>query len=104
MVKGSELFTPPKYASILPGITRDSVIAVAADLGYKVTETDIARNTLYNADEAFFTGTAAEITPIRQIDGIEIGKPGPVTKKIQERFFAIAKGKDAKYEKWLYRV
>jgi branched-chain amino acid aminotransferase len=104
MVKDSELYTPPKYASILPGITRDTVIRVACDIGYKVYETDIARNTLYNADEAFFTGTAAEITPIRQIDGIEIGKPGPVTKAIQDKFFSIVKGKDKKYEKWLYRV
>jgi branched-chain amino acid aminotransferase len=104
MVKDSELYTPPRYASILPGITRSSVIKIACSLGYNVYEMDLARSMLYGADEAFFTGTAAEITPIRQIDGIEIGKPGPVTKAIQEKFFDIAKGKDKRYKDWLYYV
>ncbi|MCK4491546.1 MAG: hypothetical protein KAU03_02910, partial [Candidatus Altiarchaeales archaeon] len=64
-------------------------------------KTDIARDMLYNADEAFYTGTAAEITPIREIDGIEIGEPGPVTKKIQGKFFDTVKGRDPKYEHWV---
>jgi branched-chain amino acid aminotransferase len=101
MVKNSELLTPPEHASILPGLTRNSVMRIGKDLGYGIRETDIARNMLYNADEAFFTGTAAEITPIRLIDGIELGPPGPVTKRIQQKFFDIVKGKDKEYGGWL---
>jgi len=101
MVKDSEILTPPDHASLLLGITRDSVIKIASDLGYSVKKVDIVRDMLYNADEAFYTGTAAEITPIREIDGIEIGKPGPITRGIQERFFEIVKGKDKRYEYWL---
>ncbi|HIE34286.1 MAG TPA: branched-chain amino acid transaminase, partial [Candidatus Altiarchaeales archaeon] len=89
IVKNSKIYTPQAHASILPGITRDSVIRIATDFGINVIETDIVRSMLYNADEAFFTGTAAEITPIRQIDGIVIGRPGPITKKIQAKFFDI---------------
>jgi len=101
IVKNSKIYTPQAHASILPGITRDSVIRIATDFGINVIETDIVRSMLYNADEAFFTGTAAEITPIRQIDGIVIGRPGPITKKIQAKFFDIVKGKDSKYKEWL---
>ena len=101
MVKDGILYTPPLYASNLPGITRDSAMTIAKDLGYTVKETDMTRGMLYTADEAFFTGTAAEITPIRNVDGREIGKPGPMTKAIQDTFFAAIKGKDRKYEKWL---
>lgn len=101
MIKDSIIYTPPEHASILPGITRDSVMKISAELGYEVKKTDISRDMLYNADDAFFTGTAAEITPIRKIDGIEIGKPGPITRKIQDKFFDIVKGKDKKYEHWL---
>lgn len=104
MVKDSVLYTTPPHASILPGITRDSVMRIACDFGYDVRETDISRNMLYNADEAFYTGTAAEITPIRQIDGMELGPPGPVTKKIQRKFFDTVKGKDPQYGEWLYYV
>jgi len=101
IVKNSKIYTPPAHASILPGITKDSVIRIATDFDINVIETDIVRSMLYNADEAFFTGTAAEITPIREIDGIVIGKPGPITKKIQAKFFDIVKGKDSKYMEWL---
>ena len=101
MVKNGELYTPPLYASILEGITRDSVMTLAGDLGIKVHETDIDRGNLYLADEVFFTGTAAEVTPIREIDGITIGEPGPITKRIQDAFFKAAKGEDRKHEKWL---
>ena len=101
MVKDGILYTPPLYASNLPGITRDSAMTIAKDLGYTVKETDMTRGMLYTADEAFFSGTAAEITPIRNVDGREIGKPGPVTKAIQDKFFAAVKGQDRKYEKWL---
>jgi branched-chain amino acid aminotransferase len=101
MAKKGILYTPPEHASILPGITRESVMEIAADLGYTIKETDITRGTLYLADEVFFTGTAAEITPVREIDGRTIGKPGPITQKIQNKFFEAAKGKDKKYAKWL---
>lgn len=101
MVKKGIIYTPPEHASILTGITRDSVMEIACGLGYTIKETDITRGTLYLADEVFFTGTAAEITPVREIDGRTIGRPGPVTKKIQEKFFEIVKGQDIKYENWL---
>ena len=101
MVKDGILCTPPEHASLLMGITRASVIEIAKSLGIDVVECDMDRGMLYTADEVFFTGTAAEVTPIREIDGHVIGKPGPITVKIQDRFFQIAQGKDKKYEKWL---
>lgn len=101
VVKDGIVYTPPEYASILPGITRDSVIKILKDMNYEVKETDITRGFLYLAEEAFFTGTAAEITPIREIDDREIGKPGIITKKVQERFFDIVKGREKKYEGWM---
>ncbi len=101
VVKDGIVYTPPEYASILPGITRDSVIKILKDMNYEVKETDITRGFLYLADEAFFTGTAAEITPIREIDDREIGNPGIITKKVQERFFDIVKGREKKYEGWM---
>ena len=81
----------PTTASCLPGITRDTVIRLARGMDFEVREIDVVRTDLYNADEVFFTGTAAEITPIRSVDDHEIG-PGPVTKKIQTEFFAITSG------------
>lgn len=101
MIKSGKIFTPPEHASILVGITRDTAITIARDLGYDVVETDITRGQLYLADELFFTGTAAEITPIREVDGIEIEKPWPITKAIQEKFYATIKGKDQNYKDWL---
>lgn len=101
LVKDGVLYTPPEHASILKGITRDSIITIARDMGYTVVETDTTRASLYAADEVFFTGTAAELTPIREIDGYKIGKPGRITKKIQDKFFEITKGKDEKYITWL---
>ncbi len=101
MIKDGKIFTPPEHASILVGITRDTAITIARDLGYDVVETDITRGQLYLADELFFTGTAAEITPIREVDGIEIEKPWPITKAIQEKFYATIKGKDNKDKDWL---
>ncbi len=102
-VRGGILYTPPEHASLLMGITRDSVIKVAGSMSIEVVETDMDRGMLYTADEVFFTGTAAEVTPIREIDGHAIGKgkPGPVTKQIQEKFFEIVEGKDQEYGKWL---
>ena len=101
LVKDEVLYTPQIGASILPGITRDSVIAIARDLGYKLKEQFVPREFLYIADEAFLTGSAAEITPIRMIDKIPVGSGtrGPVTKRIQEQFFLVTQGED-KYQ-WL---
>jgi branched-chain amino acid aminotransferase len=101
LVKGGRLYTPPAHASILPGITRDSILQIAGDLDIPTFITDMDRGMLLTADEVFFTGTAAEVTPIREIDGVEIGEPGPVTKRLQEKFFKIVKGEDRKYEGWL---
>jgi branched-chain amino acid aminotransferase len=92
MVQDGVLSTPPTTASCLPGITRDTVVRVARGMGYEVREVDIVRSDLYHADEVFFTGTAAEITPIRSIDDHEIGA-GPITKRIQTEFFAITSGR-----------
>ena len=100
IVKDGTIYTPPEHASILKGITRDSIIVIARDMGYEVIETDITRGTMYLADEAFFTGTAVELTPIREIDGYKIGTPGPITKRIQGKFFDVIKGRDEKYKKW----
>jgi branched-chain amino acid aminotransferase len=94
MVNNGKLITPPLGSSVLPGITRDSVIQIARELGIEVIETTIQRASLYLADELFFTGTAAEVTPIRSVDRIQIGegKRGEITKKLQENFFAIIRG------------
>lgn len=94
IVNNGMLLTPPLGASILPGITRDSVVQIAKDLGIPVKETTIQRAALYLADELFFTGTAAEITPIRSVDRITIGagKRGEITKVLQDRFFEIIRG------------
>jgi branched-chain amino acid aminotransferase len=91
LVNNGKLITPPLGASILPGITRDSVIEIAKEMGIEILETSIQRSALYLADEVFFTGTAAEITPIRSIDRITIGsgKCGEITKKLQTEFFKI---------------
>jgi branched-chain amino acid aminotransferase len=97
VVNEGKLITPPLGASILPGITRDSVIKIAKELGIEVVETSIQRAALYLADEVFFTGTAAEITPIRSIDRITVGegKRGEVTKKLQDVFFDVIYGRTA---------
>lgn len=91
LVNNGKLITPPLGASILPGITRDSVIKIAREMGIDVIETTIQRAALYLADELFFTGTAAEITPIRSVDRITVGegKRGPITKALQDEFFKI---------------
>jgi branched-chain amino acid aminotransferase len=94
VVRNGVLYTPPLANSALSGITRDSVLTIARHLGYTVTEQAIPRELLYIADEVFFTGTAAEVSPIRSIDRIVIGdgKPGEITQKIADEFFAIANG------------
>jgi len=103
VIREGKIFTPPLSASVLPGITRDSIITLAHEMGFAVSEQNIAREMLYIADEVFFTGTAAEVTPIRSVDRIVVGKgqPGPVTCALQERFLSIVQGKaDDKYG-WL---
>lgn len=105
IVKSGKIYTPD-LASCLDGITRDSVVTIARDLGIEVIEKRITRDEVYCADEAFFTGTAAEVTPIRELDGREIGEGsrGPVTEKIQSMFFDIVGGKAPQYSHWLTRV
>ncbi|MFQ5815398.1 MAG: branched-chain amino acid transaminase [Candidatus Hydrothermarchaeaceae archaeon] len=101
IVKDGVIYTTPEHASILLGITRDSIMTIARDMGHEVRETDLTRSSLYLADEAFFTGTAAEVTPIREIDSYYIGKPGPLTKKLQAKFFKVTEGGDKDYDSWL---
>ena len=105
IVRDGTIKTTP-LTSILPGITRDSIIRLARDKGYEVVEERFTRDELYTADEAFFTGTAAELTPIREVDDRQIGsgRRGPVTEDIQKTFFDAIKGKNPKYEKWLAYV
>ena len=100
------IYTPPLSASILGGITRRIVLQLAEDLGYPVREQNIPREMLYAADELFFTGTAAEITPIRTVDGLPVGagKRGPITKQLQDEFFAIIEGRKPDRHGWLTPV
>lgn len=102
IVRKETIKTTP-LTSILPGITRDSVITIARDRGMEIREERFTRDEVYTADEAFFTGTAAEITPIREVDGrrIGMGKRGPVTAELQQAFFTIVKGKNPDYAHWL---
>ncbi|MDP2945373.1 MAG: branched-chain amino acid transaminase [Atribacterota bacterium] len=101
-IKNGIIYTTPT-ATVLEGITRDSIIKIAGDMNYQFQEKYICRDELYISDEVFFTGTAAEVTPIREIDNYQIGegKRGPITENIQKKFFAIAKGKEEKYLSWL---
>ncbi len=105
VIKGNRIFEP-ELTSALIGITRETVIQLAADLGYEVTARRITRDDLYIADEAFFTGTAAEVTPIREVDGRTIGegRRGPLTTKIQSAFFDLVNGRNKKYKEWLTPV
>lgn len=102
IVRNGILKTPP-LTSILEGITRKCVLDLAADEDIPVREQRFTRDELYIADEAFFTGTAAEVTPIKEVDGKKIGsgKPGEITKRLQERYFAVIKGEDEKFRDWL---
>jgi len=105
MVRNGILKTTP-LTSILEGITRNSIMKIAVDEKMSVAEERFTRDELYIADEAFFSGTAAEVTPVRELDGrvIGAGRPGPITRKIQSVFFDIVKGKNKKYESWLTKV
>jgi branched-chain amino acid aminotransferase len=101
VVKDGVLATPGHSQSILDGINRKSVIQIAEDLGYSVAERDLARSELALADEVFLTGTAAELVPVREIDDVEIGEPGPVTRQIQQAFDDALHGREARYAEWL---
>src|SRR5271163_1751405 len=103
LVRNGKIVTPPLGASVLPGITRDTILHVAQALKIPVVETIIPREMLYIADEVFFCGTAVEVTPIRSVDRVKIGigSRGPITKKIQDEFFALAEGKKPDRHNWL---
>jgi branched-chain amino acid aminotransferase len=101
LIKDEILSTPDLSASILPGITRQTVIEIAHTLGYAVHERQIIRSDLYVADEVFMCGTAAEVTPVRSVDDHEIGPPGRVTKAIQSAFFDAVRGRDERWRRWL---
>ncbi|MEA2509308.1 MAG: branched-chain amino acid aminotransferase [Actinomycetota bacterium] len=101
IVRNGELLTPPLIEGPLPGITRSSIIDVARDLGMTVYETALTRADLYLAEEMFVTGTAAEVTPVREVDERALGEPGPVTQALQSKYFSIVKGGDEKYFDWL---
>lgn len=106
LVMNGTIYTPPLSSSILPGITRDSVMTLAREAGFKVIEETLPREMLYIADEVFFTGSAAEITPIRSIDKIVVGsgKRGPVTQRLQAEFFGIIKAEKEDRYRWLTYV
>jgi branched-chain amino acid aminotransferase len=102
VVRGNVIRTPPTTAAILDGITRDTAITLARELGYEVREQSVTRDELWTADEVFLTGTAAELTPVREVDDRRVGKgePGPVTRRLQDHFFAVVKGDDRDHDHW----
>ena len=107
VVRGGRILTPPTSESgALAGITQDTVRTIAVDLGYEVAEEALVRTDLYTADEAFLTGTAAEVVPIREVDDRAVGegRPGPVTRRIQETYFATVRGEVDRYKDWLEHV
>jgi branched-chain amino acid aminotransferase len=101
VIKDGVVATPDLAASILPGITRDTVIQIAQDLGYPVVQKQLIRTDLYLADEVFMCGTAVEVTPIRSVDDHEIGPPGPITKEIQKAFLDTVRGRSERWGHWL---
>jgi len=106
VVRGGTIVTPPTSAGALEGITQRSVMTIARDLGYEVEVGNVLRSDLYTADEAFLSGTAAEVVPIRSVDDRPVGRgePGPMTQKIQETYFATVKGEVDRYKDWLEHV
>jgi branched-chain amino acid aminotransferase len=103
LVRDGVVYTPPSTASILTGITRDSVMMLARDAGIEVVERAVPRELLYIADEIFLTGTAAEITPVRSVDRIQVGsgQRGPLTRRLQDAFFGLFSGKTVDSRGWL---
>ncbi len=106
LIKNGTVMTPPLCSTILPGITRDSVVKICEKLGIPVLERVIPREMLYIADEVFFTGPAAEITPIRSVDKVKVGagRRGPITELIQKEFFGIITGENEDHFGWLTPV
>jgi branched-chain amino acid aminotransferase len=106
VVKDGVVYTPDLSAGALNGITRNTVLHICKDLGIELVQKRITRDEIYIADEAFFSGTAAEITPIRELDRVAIGagSRGPVTEKVQNAFFDIVNGRNPKYAHWLTKV
>ncbi len=105
LVRDGEIYTPGLAEGILDGITRNSVITIARDLGYTVhDQATISRGELHTADELFFTGTAAEVTPIKQVDNVTVGERGPVTEEIQSRFFDVVERRTDDYDEWFSYV
>ena len=106
VIRDGVIFTPPFTAALLPGITRDTIMTLARNLGYEVREQNLPRESLYLADELFFTGTAAEVTPIRSVDGLTVGagKRGPITTAIQQAFFGLFSGETEDRWGWLEYV
>ncbi|KPF68399.1 branched-chain amino acid aminotransferase [beta proteobacterium AAP99] len=106
VIKGGKVYTPDLSAGALNGITRNTIFAICQDLGIPLIEKRITRDEVYICDEAFFTGTAAEVTPIRELDRVQIGQGsrGPITEKIQTAFFDIVNGRNPKYASWLAKV
>ncbi len=101
VVRKGVIMTPPVSDGILEGITRDSVMQIARDKGYEVVERSLVRTDLYGADEVFMTGTAAEVVPVRSVDGRMIGDPGAITMELQAAYFRAVRGEDPNYEAWL---
>jgi branched-chain amino acid aminotransferase len=104
VIRDGVIFTPPLESGALEGLTRDTIIELAKDLGYELHERNVVRGDLYICDEAFFTGTAAEVVPIREIDDRPIGEPGPITKELQALYYGIVHGEVEQYAHWLHYV
>jgi branched-chain amino acid aminotransferase len=104
IVRDQKVITPPTSAGALGGITQDSVFTIARDLGIEVQVSNLLRSDLYTADEAFLSGTAAEVVPIRSVDDRELGDPGPVTRRIQQSYFAAVRGQIDRYKDWCEHV
>jgi branched-chain amino acid aminotransferase len=104
IVRDGVISTPPVSDGILEGITRDSIMIIADNLGYPVIEESLVRTDLYTADEMFMTGSAAEVVPVRSVDGRVIGDAGPITLDLQQTFFRVVHGEEPGYEEWLEHV
>lgn len=104
VVRDGVISTPPVSDGILEGITRDSIMLIADNLGYDVLEESLVRTDLYTADEFFMTGSAAEVVPVRSVDGYVLGEPGPITRELQATYFRVVRGEESEYEEWLDRL
>ena len=100
IVKRGRIITPPVSAGALEGITQNAVLTIARDLGIEVEVGNLLRSDLYTADEGFVSGTAAEVVPIRSVDDRDLGEPGPITRKLQETYFAVVRGEVDRYKDW----